>query len=183
LKKESVVPLAYAASVFGPQLVKSGLPKLMPYVQKGLSSIGLSSALSNVPIIGDFFGGGGQEQPVEPIQTMNTTAQGFVPQASADRSNMPFDHISDNLMFESASGIKKKDSDIESLRAQVNSALTQWAKSGDVVENRAVWWALYSYAHEAETIAELSSILTAVPEEYHNAVSKHSRWFRRGSTR
>lgn len=169
-QKESALPLAAAAAVFGPQLVKSGLPKIMPYVKKGLSAVGLSNALRNVPIVGNLFGGGGQEEAVQPIQMMNTTAPGMAPQASVSRSDMPFDHISDNLMFEAASGIKKKDSDIESLRAQVNSALTQWAKSGEVTENRAVWWALYSYAHEAETIAELSSILTAVPEQYHNSV-------------
>ena len=171
-KHIAVVPLAYAASVFGPQLVRAGAGKLMPYVKKGLQAVGLSQALQNVPIIGDMFGGGGgQEQPSQPIQTMNTTAEGYVGHNMAsNRYEMPFDHISDNLMFEAASGIKKKDSDIESLRAQVNSALTQWAKSGEVIENRAVWWALYSYAHEAETIAELASILTAVPEEYHNAV-------------
>jgi hypothetical protein len=187
VKKESIIPalapliaLAPAAGGFGLggagaaagagatgvlSGLGAGLSKLLPFAAKGLAWEGGKNILGG---LNPFNDEGGASAP--PVQTMNTTAPGFVPQASADRSNMPFDHISDNLMFESASGIKKKDSDIESLRAQVNSALTQWAKSGDVVENRAVWWALYSYAHEAETIAELSSILTAVPEEYHNAV-------------
>lgn len=148
--------------------IKTGLKALAPMVGKGLQAMGLSSALSNVPIVGDLFGGG-NDAPTQPIQTMNTVSPGYAPTAN-NRYEMPFDHITDNLMFESASGIKKKDSDIESLRAQVNAALQQWAKSGEVTENRAVWWALYSYAHEAETVAELASILTAVPEEFHNSV-------------
>lgn len=177
-QKEAAVgiPLALAAKYFGPQLVKPAvsaaskvpfIKKMIPYAKKGLQVAGLSNVLQNVPFVGDMFGGGGGgggDVPQAPIQTQHTLV------ASADRSAMPFDHIADNLMFESASGTKKRDEDIESLRGQVNAALTQWAKSGEVTDNRAVWWALYSYSHEAETIAELSSILTAIPEEFHNAV-------------
>ena len=117
------------------------------------------------------FDGGGDEQPAAPIQTTVTETPGYIgTTASLNREAMPFDHISDNLMFESAAGgPNRKDNDIETLRAQVNSALTQWSKSGDVGD-RAAWWVYYSYAHEAETIAELQTILTAIPAEFHNSV-------------
>jgi hypothetical protein len=167
-QKESAAPLAVipAAGALLSRFpaVKKGIDKIKPYAEKGLQLAGLNTVLQNVPFVGDMFGAGGEDVPQAPIQTQHTLV------ASADRSAMPFDHIADNLMFESASGTKKRDEDIESLRGQVNAALTQWAKSGEVTENRAVWWALYSYSHEAETIAELSSILTAIPEEFHNAV-------------
>lgn len=166
VEKQSLAPLAPLIPLLGAAATKA-LPKILPFVAKGLAWEGGKKALG---MLNPFDGDG--DESYEPIQTTNTVSPGSSSQmmTANNRFEMPFDHITDNLMFEAASGIKKKDSDIESLRAQVNSALTQWAKSGDVVENRAVWWALYSYAHEAETIAELASILTAVPEEYHNAV-------------
>ena len=163
VKKESVLPLLAPLGIAaGTKL----LPKLLPFAAKGLAWEGGKAALG---MLNPFNDGGGEQQS-PPVQTMDTVAQGYVGNTANNRYEMPFDHISDNLMFESASGIKKKDEDIESLRAQVNAALTQWAKSGEVTENRAVWWALYSYAHEAETVAELASILTAIPEEFHNSV-------------
>jgi hypothetical protein len=168
--KEAVIPLVAPLAV--PALAAAGkaaLPKLMPFVQKGLSAIGLGTALQNAPIIGGMFGGGGQDQPQQPIQTTDFDAK-YRPMSN-NRYEMPYQHITDNLMFESATspGPKKRNEDIETLRAQVIAALKAWADSGEA-ENRAEWWVYFSYSHEASTIAELQTILTAVPADYHNAV-------------
>jgi hypothetical protein len=165
IQKEAIVPaLALAGGAVA--------PKLMPFVNKGLKSIGLSEVLGNLPLVGgllgggDAGGGGGQEPP---IQTTNFDIQ---PQATTEtRFEMPYSHITDNLMFESATspGPKKRNDDIETLRSQVVAALKAWADSGSA-ENHAEWWVYFSYAHEASTIAELQTILTAVPPDFHNAV-------------
>lgn len=112
--------------------------------------------------------GQGQAPTTPPIQTSDYN---LGPVQSNNRYEMPIDHVLDNLMFESATspGPKKRNEDIETLRAQVIAALKAWADAGES-ENRAEWWVYFSYAHEASTIAELQTILTAVPAEYHNAV-------------
>lgn len=163
MQKEAIIPaLAIGAAL---------APKLMPFVQKGLSSIGLGQVLNNIPIIGDMLGGGGgdggQQEPA--IQTTNFDIQ---PQSTTEtRFEMPYSHVLDNLMFEAATspGPKKRNEDIETLRSQVVAALKAWADSG-AAENHAEWWVYFSYAHEASTIAELQTILTAVPPDFHNAV-------------
>lgn len=164
MQKEAIVPALIAAGSFA-------VPKLMPFVQKGLSSIGLGQVLNNIPIIGDILGGGGggggQQEPA--VQTTNFDIQ---PQSTTEtRFEMPYSHVLDNLMFEAATspGPKKRNEDIETLRSQVVAALKAWADSGEA-ENHAEWWVYFSYAHEASTIAELQTILTAVPPDFHNAV-------------
>ena len=164
IQKEAIVPaLALAGAAVA--------PKLMPFVTKGLKAIGLSEVLGNLPLVGGLLGGGdaggGGQEP--PIQTTNFDIQ---PQATTEtRFEMPYSHITDNLMFESATspGPKKRNDDIETLRSQVVAALKAWADSGEA-ENHAEWWVYFSYAHEASTIAELQTILTAVPPEFHSAV-------------
>jgi hypothetical protein len=127
--------------------------------------------MSGMNAMQNMFGGGndggGQQQP---IQTQVMEDPGYTGVTANNRYEMPVSHLEDNLMFESAAGgPKRKDNDIESLRAQVNAALVQWSKSGEV-ENRAEWWVYYSYSHEAETIAELQTILTAIPAQFHDSV-------------
>jgi len=164
-QKEAIIPALIAA---GATLA----PKLMPYVGKGLQAVGLGQALQNVPIVGDMLGGGdGGGAAGAPIQTTDWDLKGPQPTYSNNRYEMPYQHVTDNLMFEAATspGPKKRNEDIETLRAQVIAALKAWADSGEA-ENRAEWWVYFSYAHEASTIAELQTILTAVPSEYHNAV-------------
>jgi hypothetical protein len=160
--KEAFVPLALG--------IGAAAQKLMPFAQKGLQAIGLGSALQGVPIVGDMLGGGNEQQQMQqPIQTTDFDVK-YRPQSN-NRFEMPYEHITENLMFESATspGPKKRNEDIETLRAQVVAALKAWADSGEA-ENRAEWWVYFSYAHEASTIAELQTILTAVPADYHNAV-------------
>ena len=164
IQKEAIIPALIAAGA-------AVAPKLMPFVNKGLKSIGLGEVLGNLPLVGGLLGGGdaggGGQEP--PIQTTNFDIQ---PQATTEtRFEMPYSHITDNLMFESATspGPKKRNDDIETLRSQVVAALKAWADSGSA-ENHAEWWVYFSYAHEASTIAELQTILTAVPPDFHNAV-------------
>lgn len=163
LQKTAIIPALIAA---GAALA----PKLMPYVGKGLQAVGLGQTLQNLPIVGGMFGGGGNEQAA-PIQTTDWDLKAPQQTYANNRYEMPYRHVTDNLMFEAATspGPKKRNEDIETLRAQVIAALKAWADSGQA-ENRAEWWVYFSYAHEASTIAELQTILTAVPADYHNAV-------------
>lgn len=179
IEKESIIP----ALVAGLSAAASyAIPKLMPYIKRGFQALkggarrapgtalrGLATGLG----YGLLNNGGGQGGPG--IQTQMTLDQGpgYAQQAvraANNRFEMPVSHIEDNLMFDKSSARPpKRDDDIETLRAQVNAALTQWSKSGEV-ENRAEWWVYYSYSHEAETISELQTILTAIPSKYHESV-------------
>lgn len=136
-------------------------------VKKGLKTVGQAALLGGLSGLGGGGGSGGSGG----IPTTNTEI-GAAPliATSNNRYEMPISHIEDNLYFDKSSARPpKRDEDIETLRQQVVAALAQWSKSGEV-ENRAEWWVYYSYAHEAETIAELQTILTAIPAVYHDSV-------------
>lgn len=192
VEKEAVIPVVAPLAVSA--LAAAGrmaIPKLLPYVGRAASallpSVGgkLKNAIKKAPgtalkglatgaglSLLNGGGGGGQDGPG--IQTSLTLNQGPGYQqgtrAATNRFEMPVSHIEDNLMFDKSSARPpKRDDDIETLRAQVNAALTQWSKSGEV-ENRAEWWVYYSYSHEAETISELQTILTAIPSKFHESV-------------
>lgn len=161
--KEAIAPLAIGAGMLASRLLPMA-GRLLPMAGKGLQAVGLSSALNSLTGGG---GGGGSA----PVQTTDWDLKGPQPTYANNRYEMPYQHIEDNLVFQSATspGPKKRNEDIETLRAQVIAALKAWADSGEA-ENRAEWWVYFSYAHEASTIAELQTILTAVPADYHNAV-------------
>ena len=141
------------------------LSKIKGGAKSGLASLGKGALFS----LGQgLLGGGGASQG---IPTQNTEVGGPPPATySHNRYEMPISHIEDNLYFDKSSARPpKRDEDIETLRQQVVAALAQWSKSGEIT-NRAEWWVYYSYAHEAETIAELQTILTAIPAVYHDSV-------------
>jgi hypothetical protein len=171
--KTAVAPLVAA----GGMLAARALPyatRLLPFAQKGLQAAkgGLGSALKGLGIASLIPGGGsGGAGGAAPMQTTDWDLKGPQQMYANNRYEMPYQHVEDNLMFQSATspGPKKRNEDIETLRAQVIAALKAWADSGEA-DNRAEWWVYFSYSHEASTIAELQTILTAVPADYHNAV-------------
>lgn len=170
VEKESIAPLlpliGTAAATLAPKVLPA-LKNAIPFAKRGLMWEGAQGILGALnPFDG---GGGGGEQAAAPIQTTNYTIPARQATEVPDRFVMPVEHVTDSLMFEAASGPRKTDSDIEALRSQVNAALKEWAKSGRV-KDYAGWWVYYSYAHEAETVAELQTILTAIPEDFHGSV-------------
>ena len=152
--------LAADETAAGGGLLSKGWSAIKGGAKAGLKTIGQAALLSG---LGGGGGGG--------IPTTNTEVGGPPPATySHNRYEMPISHIEDNLYFDKSSARPpKRDEDIETLRSQVVAALAQWSKSGEIT-NRAEWWVYYSYAHEAETIAELQTILTAIPAVYHDSV-------------
>lgn len=166
--KTAIAPLVAA----GGMLAARALPyagRLLPFAKKGWQAAKGALMLKGLGI-GDSDGGGGAGGAA-PMQTTDWDLKGPQQMYANNRYEMPYQHVEDNLMFQSATspGPKKRNEDIETLRAQVIAALKAWADSG-AADNRAEWWVYFSYAHEASTIAELQTILTAVPADYHNAV-------------
>lgn len=172
--KEAIAPLAVGAGMLASRLLPMA-GRLLPFAQRGMQAAkgGLGTALKGMGLASLMPGGGGEGggAMAAPIQTTDWDLKAPQQTYSNNRYEMPYQHITDNLMFEAATspGPKKRNEDIETLRAQVIAALKAWADSGEA-ENRAEWWVYFSYAHEASTIAELQTILTAVPADYHNAV-------------
>jgi hypothetical protein len=173
--KTAIAPLLAAGGMLASRVLPMA-GRLLPFAQKGLQAAkgGLGSALKGLGIASLIPGGGGGGGAVggaAPVQTTDWDLKGPQPTYANNRYEMPYQHVEDNLMFQSATspGPKKRNEDIETLRAQVIAALKAWADSGEA-ENRAEWWVYFSYAHEASTIAELQTILTAIPADYHNAV-------------
>lgn len=172
--KEAIAPLAIGAGMLASRLLPMA-GRLLPFAQRGMQAAkgGLGTALKGMGLASLMPGGGGEGggAMAAPIQTTDWDLKAPQQTYSNNRYEMPYQHITDNLMFEAATspGPKKRNEDIETLRAQVIAALKAWADSGEA-ENRAEWWVYFSYAHEASTIAELQTILTAVPADYHNAV-------------
>jgi hypothetical protein len=173
--KTSALPLAIPAMGAVATRLLPHANKLLPFAQKGFQAAkgGLGTALKGLGLASILPGGGdgGGAGGVAPVQTTDWDLKGPQPIYANNRYEMPYQHVEDNLMFQSATspGPKKRNEDIETLRSQVIAALKAWADSGEA-ENRAEWWVYFSYSHEASTIAELQTILTAVPADYHNAV-------------